>query len=423
MNHKIIVDLGFGDAGKGTITDYLAATQWTSVVIRFSGGAQAAHNVVTDDGVHHTFAQFGSGTLSGVPTYLSEFMLFNPLNFMAEARALDPIIFPLDPLQLVTISPDALIITPYHREANRIRERQRGEDRHGSCGQGIGETQSYGRLFPGYAPRVGDMLSLSAMQDKLQRLQGYLTKELGCTDEIFSLVSSCKLAEQFENIAQQIRIDWSGGMLARLLDSGDCVFEGSQGVLLDEWYGFHPYTTWSTTTFENAETLLHRYGHTGTRVGVMRSYTTRHGPGPFPSEKTDGRVPKLFGWDQEMHNGTGKYQGAWRTGNLDMVLMRYAVDVVGGLDEVAVTHMDRIGGLYVDRYLEGPLAVKKQKRDLDAQVELTELLSHVTPAYGFASNPKQFVSVIESRLDAPVSMLSYGPRRGDKRVRDRALVA
>ena len=50
------------------------------------------------------------------------------------------------------------------------------------------------------------------------------------------------------------------GYLARLLAQGPVVFEGAQGVLLDEWRGFHPYTTWSTTTFENAETLLGESG-------------------------------------------------------------------------------------------------------------------------------------------------------------------
>ena len=55
-------------------------------VVRFNGGAQAAHNVVAAGGQPHTFAQFGSGTFTpGVRTYLSRFMLVDPLALAAEA--------------------------------------------------------------------------------------------------------------------------------------------------------------------------------------------------------------------------------------------------------------------------------------------------------------------------------------------------
>src|SRR5262245_21999790 len=75
----ILGGLGYGDEGKGTWTDFLARTEPVHTVVRFNGGAQAGHNVVTSDGRHHTFAQFGSGALvRGVNTHLSRFMLLNP---------------------------------------------------------------------------------------------------------------------------------------------------------------------------------------------------------------------------------------------------------------------------------------------------------------------------------------------------------
>ena len=77
--HVAVVDLGYGDAGKGTVVDALCAAGPVTAVIRFNGGAQAAHNVVTAGGRHHTFAQFGSGTLQGVPTHLSRFVVVDPL--------------------------------------------------------------------------------------------------------------------------------------------------------------------------------------------------------------------------------------------------------------------------------------------------------------------------------------------------------
>ena len=68
----LLAGLGFGDEGKGTVTDYLVRTHSAKMVVRYNGGAQAAHNVVLPDGRHHTFAQFGSGTfVPGVRTHLS----------------------------------------------------------------------------------------------------------------------------------------------------------------------------------------------------------------------------------------------------------------------------------------------------------------------------------------------------------------
>src|SRR5579884_2426180 len=84
-----IADLGFGDAGKGTITDYLCRRLNAHTVVRYNGGPQAAHTVVTSDGRYHTFSQFGSGTLvPNVKTLLSRFMLINPLHMLKEERHL-----------------------------------------------------------------------------------------------------------------------------------------------------------------------------------------------------------------------------------------------------------------------------------------------------------------------------------------------
>ena len=89
-NEVILVSgLGFGDEGKGSIVDYLVRTKGAEVVVRFNGGAQAGHNVVTPEGLHHTFSQFGSGTfVPGVKTHLSRFMILNPLGMIREEEHL-----------------------------------------------------------------------------------------------------------------------------------------------------------------------------------------------------------------------------------------------------------------------------------------------------------------------------------------------
>lgn len=429
MGHVIVVDLGFGDAGKGTVVDWLCARRAEPVgaVVRFNGGAQAAHNVVTPDGRHHTFAQFGSGTFTpGVRTHLSRFMLVDPLALAAEARHLAGLGVP-DALDRLTVDREALLTTPYHRAANRARERARGRHRHGSCGMGIGETMAYHLAHPGEAPRAGDCRSPVRLRRLLATLRDRVRAEF--PDAALPDVDACVAA--YRAFAARVRLVDGAAFLSELLRSGDVVFEGAQGVLLDEWHGFHPYTTWSTTTFANVETLLAEAGaddhRPPLRLGVIRTYQTRHGPGPFPTED-----PTLTADLPDPHNRTGRWQGAFRVGHLDAVALRYALAVCGGVDALAVTHVDvaethralricrayEMGGVVVDRLTPGPPG------DLERQRRLTERLFAARPLYGAplaaAADP---VAAIAEALEVPVALTSTGPTAADKRPRDMAAAA
>ncbi|TDC89466.1 adenylosuccinate synthetase [Actinomadura sp. 7K507] len=414
MGHVIVVDLGFGDAGKGTVVDHLcsAASGTTSpvvAVVRFNGGAQAAHNVVTADGRHHTFAQFGSGTFTpGVRTHLSRFMLVDPLALASEAdhlRALGV----RDALDRLTADRDALLTTPYHRAANRARESARGADRHGSCGMGIGETASYA-LAHGGAPRVGDCLSPARLRRRLAALHDWYRDTFPSGGDVPD-VDAC--AGAFTAFAERVATV-GGDHLHGLLRTGDVVFEGAQGVLLDEWHGFHPYTTWSTTTFANAETLLAEAGEPAARLGVLRAYATRHGPGPFVTED-----PVLTADLPEPHNGAGRWQGAFRAGHLDAVALRYALDVAGGADGLAVTHLDVAGArpdlrACLAYEMDGERAGRLETGppDLDRQAALTRRLLRARPVYAPLGRAAE---TIEDVLRTPVVLRSHGPSAADKR--------
>ncbi|MGI5152763.1 adenylosuccinate synthetase [Plantactinospora sp. CA-294935] len=408
MNHTVVVDLGYGDAGKGTTVDWLCAREPVTAVIRFNGGAQAAHNVVTPDGRHHTFAQFGSGTLRGVPTHLSRFVVVDPLALAAEAAALARSGVP-DPFGLLTVDGDALLATPWHRAANQLRELRRGADRHGSCGVGVGETMAYAQRHPD-APRVADVRDPVRLRRRLTRLRDRLTDELGPIDA----PPLDDVLAAFRAFGEAVAVVDGTAVRRRLLRAGPCVFEGAQGVLLDEWRGWHPYTTWSTTTFDNAATLLAEADRSALRLGVVRTYTTRHGAGPFVTEDPALRLP-------EPHNGTGCWQGPFRVGHFDAVAHRYAVQVCGGVDALAVTHADapdrepalrictgyEVARAPLFRLIPGPA------RDLAHQAELTALLHRARPAVLF--RPDDWPTTIGALLDLPVLMTSFGPRATDKR--------
>jgi adenylosuccinate synthase len=203
------------------------------------------------------------------------------------------------------------------------------------------------------------------------------------------------------------------------------IFEGAQGVLLDEFHGFHPHTTWSKTTPANALSILHESGLKGykgevTKIGVMRSYMTRHGAGPFPTED-----PSLHERFPEAHNDSEGLQGAWRVGWTDLRAMRYALDATGSMDQLAVTHLDRVGGDWkictrYDKPLGVPWSTDREKWLQDRAWAL-EQISTATPQYAELPimSPDALTEVIENELGVPVGITSYGPSYCD--VKERVL--
>ncbi len=452
----LVVGLGFGDEGKGSVVDYLVRESGAHTVIRYNGGAQAAHNVVDPSGKHHTFAQFGSGTLvPGTRTHLSRFMMIEPLSLMKEEAHLRELgVF--DALQRMTIDRQALVTTPYHQAANRLREMARGKARHGSCGRGIGETMSDYLTYTDRVLFAGDLCERPTLLRKLRFLRE--EKLAGLGDVIASLPDTefvrkelCVLtnpdfdefcAGLYSTLANQVRIVDESYLRERLRMEGTVVFEGAQGALLDENYGFHPYTTWSTTTLRNALQLLGEQGYKGqiVKLGVLRSYSTRHGPGPFVTE--DDQMGSLL---PDQHNGTNIWQRDFRIGPMDLVMVRYALDIVGGVDYLALTNMDRLSQLpewhlcpayvcdgsgsskpaeYCDLNNGQVTRIKNRLTvDLLHQERLANFLLQCRPQYqvvgsrgkGVEVNVGEYLSLLQSHFHVPVAFTSHGPTAKEKR--------
>ena len=414
MRAVIVTDLGFGDSGKGTVTDFLVRELGAGWVVRHNGGAQAAHNVVTSDGRHHTFSQFGSGTfVPGVRTYLSRYMVLHPGGLLEEARVLAGVGVG-DAMMRVFIDPEARVITPFHQAANRLREVLRGDARHGSCGLGVGETMHHSLEHPEEGVLAGDLLDTADLRRKLCRIQQRYWAEFSSrraelvADPMGSVemevLESTQAREQFLAEARQVALRVS----KERPDSKSVVFEGAQGVLLDEWRGFHPYTTWSTCTFDNALKLAEEWGMEPYRLGVVRSYATRHGAGPFPTEDTGLQVP-------EPHNGWGPWQQGFRLGWLDLVLLRYAAEVCGGVDGLAVTHLDRFrpGWKLASRYRDVESLQPGPFTDLEYQERLTDMLQDAAPAYRELNRMEELLAELAEL--GPVVLGSWGTTVEDKR--------
>ncbi len=441
MSHDVvIVDLGFGDQGKGTLTDFLVRDLGARLVVRYNGGAQAAHRVVTDDGRRHVFAQLGAGSfVPGVQTFLSRFVAVCPWALAVEARHLARAGVS-DGLARTWLSERAPLITPFHGAANRIRERARGDARHGSCGLGVGET-----MADAATRDAADVLRAADLDDpglgaKLARIQARKREELApviaamtpdqraaSADDLARLSEpslTLRLVHELASVRRETRLARDTDLRGLLDATPAAVFEGAQGVLLDADFGFHPHTTWSSCTSAQALALRSEAGRDGlvTRLGVLRAYATRHGAGPFPTE-TPALVEHLP--EPNDFGVMNPWQGDFRVGWFDAVTTRYAIDANGGIDALAITCLDRLADLPEWRLADAweadgavvttlPLP---RAGDLAAQTALGRLAARARPRY-LTSPPAACLDVIE-RTVSPVALVSSGPCARDKRWRTR----
>jgi adenylosuccinate synthase len=392
----VVVDLGFGDAGKGLITDYLVRRHGASHVVRFNGGAQAGHNVVTDDGRHHTFSQFGAGTfVRGVRTHLSRNVVVHPTALMVEAEHLAQL-GERDALRRISIDPMCRVTTPIQQAAGRLRELARGNARHGSCGVGFGETVSDALEFPALTVFFHELRTPERLQERLHAQRELKLRELGHVEdrEIAALQDESIIQRWLEAASKAAHaVDIVEDEALQI--PGPVVLEGAQGVLLDERFGFHPFTTWSRITPEAALEFCARAKLAGPieRIGVLRTHAVRHGPGPLPTEDAT-----VLANTAEPHNGDRPWQGPVRKGWPDLVLLDYALRASGDIDSLAVTHLDALARfpsyqacIRYDGIDELGLPV-----DLAAQAALAATLDSARPRYSAVGRaPEEFCGMLE----------------------------
>ena len=425
MTAIITVDLGFGDSAKGATIDYLSHLHPDNVVIRYSGGPQAAHNVVQPDGRHHTFRQLGSGSF--VPTsktFLSKYMLINPTSLLFELDTLKGLHVDLN--DRVYVSENAQIILPWYATATQMREVMRGNDNHGSTGEGISDARR-DRLENRDVLYIRDLMSEN-IKEKLEQLFIQKSEELNdvmnqyslsnktcerlltLMNESFTYEQIPELIADYEEFMQRVNIV-PDNYLAHLAKDNTLLFEAAQGVLLDEFYGFHPYNTWTNTTTQNAEDLLSEinYNEPTKTYGLMRAYQTRHGAGPMPTQSSD------LNYIQESHNQTELWAGDFRNGYLDLVLLDYALNV-NPVDELVISHLDAVKEYaFVDEY-DKTKQLNKPDEDLD--VTNTNLLKSVKEYnLHICTNEDDFLYQIEKLLNTQIKLVSHGQTHVDRALR------
>jgi adenylosuccinate synthase len=280
-----VIGANYGDEGKGHLTNTLTTGPGT-LVVRYNGGAQAGHTVV-HDGRRHVFHHFGSGSLKRATTYLSKYFIINPMFFKGEFEELG------HPNTIVDM--DAIVTTPYDIMLNQAAEAARSGGRHGSCGLGINETVTRNEHDRYYKFTVRDLLDgRIAVGQKLRMIRSewvpLRAKQLGIDLKDMPHLNLDGIVEKYIDDATHFVMNVRFTSNSGLIDHYDnVIFEGAQGLRLDELGKDFPHVTRSRTGSPNIIKILQESEIDEAEIDVhyvTRPYITRHGAGPLSHEIT-----------------------------------------------------------------------------------------------------------------------------------------
>lgn len=314
-NHVAVIGANFGDEGKGQMVDYFSSSGNFEYVVRFNGGSQAGHTVVTKNGKRHIFSQLGAGSFQGLPTHLSRFVYINPIYLEREIRVFYEL---TGKLPLITIDPRAKIVFPLDVSLNQLTETFRGKKRHGSTGHGIFNAVTR---------------SLSA-PNEFFNAEYFFSK--GYKNNLYSMVKAVNSYYQNSNSDKWIEEFYEASSILNnyslsrificaddeIINKHNCIFEGAQGLLLDQNSGFFPHVTPSNTGLTNVVNLLSEANdyYDVRPVYVTRSFLTRHGNGPLYYEKFESPLNYDIETEEleDDTNVSNQWQGKMRYGKLNI---------------------------------------------------------------------------------------------------------
>ena len=454
----IVTDLGGGDGGKGGVVHKISSLKGAHTVVKV-GGAQGSHGVRTSSGQKFNFSQFGCGTFEGARTHISKLMLVEPYLLLREAGRLKNEWGIYNIFDYLTIDENALCITPYHTFASRLRELDRKDKPKGTVGIGAGEAVLDSETHPKLTIRVKDLNQphlkkiLEAVREKkindlaeiITRVDDLLPEDKALAKEHIELLFEDELidriVETFNSLGRQAKIVDSDYLTKKILSqNGTVVIESSHGVLTDRYHGFHPHTTKIRSVPVKTLEMLKDCNYDGEifKIGVTRAYQIRQGAGPMVTE-SPGLLETLLPGSSKEEN---RWQGKERVGPLDLVSLRYSIEVCGGpefFSGLVVNWFDQIqkNGKWevCNRYSraddtnfftpDGEIKVRRGSDEIQLQYqeELGKQLNKCRPGritkYDVSQKDQkslvEFCSeILEDKLGIPVKMISFGPAEKDK---------
>ena len=430
MNNTILLGAQWGDEGKGKVVDHLS--QKADYVIRFQGGNNAGHSLwvngkktvlhlIPSGILHpHTLCLIGEGVVLDVNVFMSEIAKLQEAKVFSKAS------------DRIKVSERAHLILPLHRAIDVAREaKAKGTPAHiGTTGRGIGPAYETKALRKGI--RVIDLFQeASIFQNKLDSLMAEYQHFFTDSEKTELRAQTLRDIEYWKKLLEPMMVDMTTFIRDGALQNKKMLFEGAQGVMLDQDHGTYPYVTSSYTTsaFAGIGAGFPKVAREARVLGIAKAYITRVGSGDFPTEMLGKHVEgelelgeQIRKVGQEFGATTGRPR---RIGWQDLVALKYAVEV-GGIDELAIMKGDvlsNMGDFKVcvayerkdgTRYTHFP-AIAEELAQLKPIYETVKGWSLATP-----ENPEYeaYLKLIEKFVGVPIRYVGYGPEREQMAIRN-----
>ena len=418
MSNVTVIGAQWGDEGKGKIIDWLSNR--ADMVVRFQGGNNAGHTIVVGKATYK-LSLLPSGVVQGKRSIIGNGVVVDPWSLLEEIARVGAAGLTVTP-DILVLAENAVLVLPLHRELDALRE-EAASQKLGTTKRGIG---------PAYEDKVGrrairaiDLKDPASLPAKIERLLAHhnvLRKGFGAAE-----VDGAALLKSLNEIAPRIApfLGSSWRELDQARKTGKRVlFEGAQAVLLDIDHGTYPFVTSSNTVAGQAAAGAGVSPRAiGTVLGIVKSYTTRVGEGPFPTELKDAIGEKLGERGHEFGTVTGRKR---RCGWFDAVLVRQTC-VTGGVDGITLTKLDVLDGF---EQIKVCVAYELDGKRLDYLPADANLQARLKPVYEtmegwkettrgarswaeLPANAIKYVRRVEELIGAPVALLSTSPDRDD----------
>ncbi len=417
MNTTVVIGAQWGDEGKGKIIDYLS--QQSDYIIRFHGGNNAGHTVINEFGTFPLhlvpsgiFSKKAKACISN-GTVLDLEVLVTEIAMLTKAK------IPLK--NKLFISPRCHIIMPYHKILDGLYEQAKGKAKTGTTGRGIGPVYADKVSYNGI--RLIDLLDKKQFSKKLAVqlvVKNKVITALGGKALSQSKVEKALLSD-FRKIKSFVTEPFP--ILQKAVsEKKSLLFEGAQGMYLDNDWGTYPFVTASNvlTGASNAGAGIPPIKDTKI-IGIVKAYTTRVGGGPFPTELENADGEKLRQVGHEFGTTTGR---ARRCGWFDAELIRFAAQI-NGFTSIAITKLDVLDTFTTIKICTGYRYKNKPVHYYDLSAEQ---LFDAKPVYktvkgwnsptkgitDFSKLPKlakDYIKELEKLTSVPVSLISTGPER------------
>jgi adenylosuccinate synthase len=414
-----VIGLQWGDEAKGKLVDIL--TEDHDVVVRYAGGANAGHTVVSG-GQTWKLSLIPSGILrDGVTCVVTGGVVIDPAGAIREIEGLESRGIRVDGKLLV--SDRAHVVFPWHIEEDRILDAVlAGGEAIGTTGRGIGPCyrDKVGRSL---AIRLGDLYR-DSFPAKLRDIVAVKNRVLATWRDGPPLDAAAIHAD-YARFAARLRplvADTTAFLLDAVEGGKRLLFEGAQGALLDVDHGTYPFVTSSNSSGAGVSAGSGVPGRwIGRVIGVLKAYSTRVGGGPLPTEQDNDVGRHLRERGNEYGTVTRRPR---RCGWFDAVAARYAARV-SGVDELAVMLLDVLGGLdeikictayEIDgrRVTQFPAHVDDLRRAVPVYETLPGWQDEITGTRDETALPREaraYLARLGALVGRPVTIASVGPDR------------